>query len=110
MWRAPWRDVRLRLPIHNRRPGHPDPEEPQGAGYPTRHHVHEDDQEDAEDGPRGRLGDVQGPVWHELDEYGAEDRARDGGQPADDDARQEGDGEERAERVGGDEGDGDGAE
>ena len=68
MWLTPSRDVTVPPPIHNRRPRHSDPEEPQGAGDPARHHVHEENEGDAEDGPGGRLGDVQGPVWHELDE------------------------------------------
>src|SRR5215470_15966106 len=110
IWPAPSRDVPLNLLIHNRRPRPSDPEEPQGAGDPARHHVHEHDEEDPEDGPGGRLGDVQGPVWHEENENGAEDGPRDGGEPADDDARQERHGEEHVEGIGGDEGDGDGAE
>src|SRR5262245_24261885 len=97
-WDGAWFPARIAhvspgvLP-RNAGPGHPDPGDPAEAGDAAGHHVHEHDQEDAEDGPGRGLGDVLGPVRNELDEQGAEDGPGDGGQAADHDAGEQGDGE-----------------
>ncbi len=72
----------------------------QRAGDAGRHQIHERDQEHAVDRPGRRFRDVIGDVGDELDEHGAEDRARDRGKPADHDADQERDRKEEAEAVG----------
>src|SRR2546426_12586682 len=55
--------------------GEPGPGEPERPRDAPRHCVHEDDQEDAIDGPGRGLGNLLGPGRHELDEQPAEDRS-----------------------------------
>src|SRR5688572_19810197 len=81
-------------------PCQPGQAESQRARDAARHHVHEEDQEHAVDGPRRRLGDVLRPVRHELDEEAAEDRPGDGGEPADHDTHEERERQEHVEGVG----------
>src|SRR5206468_1786680 len=83
--------------------GESGPGEPERPHDAPRHRVHEDDQEDAIDGPGRGLGNLLGPVGHELDEQPAEDGARDRREPADDDADEERDRQEHVEGVGRDE-------
>src|SRR6266581_6564535 len=69
--------------LDNTRTGHPDPDAPDSPGDAEGHHVHEHDEEDAEDGPGRCLGDVLGPVGHELDEERPEDGTGDRRQATD---------------------------
>src|SRR2546422_8653439 len=80
--------------------GEPGPGEPERSRDAPRHRVHEDDQEDAIDGPGRGLGNLLGPVGHELDEQPAEDGARDRREPTDDDADEERDRRSEERRVG----------
>src|SRR3954470_21975482 len=97
-----WLRFRFRFNSSDPRQRHAD-----RAGDAAGQQVDEGDQEQAEDGPRGRLRDRVGDVRHELDEQGAVDGTGDRGEPADHDADEESDRDENVEAVGRDELDGD---
>src|SRR5581483_17076 len=67
-------------------PGQRQPEE---AGNAAGRDIHGNDEEDTGNRPGRRLRDLIGDVGHELDEDGAEERTRNRGNAADDDADEE---------------------
>src|SRR6185295_10631981 len=81
-------------------PGQPRQAQADGPRDAHRHQVGKADEKQAENRPGGGFRDFVRDVRHELDEQRAVERARNRGEPADDDADEERKREENVEAVG----------